>query len=1189
MGSNEGDQSGKQGPQDKGSPGDVAAAQNAGWTAAGNFAFLRAEWAALSEEATRAERIAHVDPRVSCFYARRALELAVHWMYENDTSLHPPYKMDLAAMLHEASFKNFVGPTVAAKMDIIRRQGNDAVHKPAPVPPQVALVSLRELFHSLYWFARMYTKPGRELPAAGMEFDSGVIPRPLSAEARLRRRAELKAQAEKEEREYREQTEKLKEEREKNEDLARQLAEIQVQVAAAKAANSQVPDTHDYDEAATRDTFIDLLLKEAGWDLESPGRDTEYPVTGMPTASGKGYVDYVLWGKDGKPLGLVEAKRTRRDARDGQQQAKLYADALQAQFNQRPVIFYTNGYETYLWDDSLRYPPRQVQGFLTQDEMHWHLLQRAGQLSLATTPIKTEIVNRPYQIRAIKRVGEVFEQQRQRQALLVMATGTGKTRTTVALIDQLKKAGWVRRVLFLADREALVIQAMKAFKEHLPQTPVASLLEDKAATAQVFVSTYQTMIRQIDRTDDAGRRRFGPGYFDLIVIDEAHRSVYAKYGEIFRYFDSLLLGLTATPKDDIDHNTYRLFQLEDGVPTDSYDLHEAAADRYLVLPRPVKVPLKFMQHGIRYEDLSEEEKAEWDAKEWTEDGQVPDAVDRSEMNKYLFNEDTVDKMLEILMTRGHRVAGGDRLGKTIVFAKNNEHARFIEKRYNANYPQGAGHEARVITYKETYRQSLIDDFSTPAKAPDIAISVDMLDTGIDVPEVVNLVFAKPVFSKSKFWQMIGRGTRLREKLYGPDKDNPAHNKQDFFVFDFCGNIEFFNSGLIPVEGRQGVTLGEKLLQRQLDLVRVLDRRQQPDPARDRGPESIGSEAEVRWSLAHRLHQTVTAMNPDNFLVRPHRRQVEVFSDFIRWHRVDDDADAELRERLLGLPSELTLDADESGEEAKRFDLLAYGLQLAALEGGKDFAKLRGKIQELAEDLLGKTNIPAVGEQAALLEAVAGEEWWQDVTLPMLEEMRRRLRALAKLTDPKSKRNIVYTDFEDEFGEITEAEIQGVPSGTDEQRFRQKARAYLKLHAELPAVHKLLHAEQITAEDIASLEEVFLAEKVASSDDLDELRSGGGLGLFVRELCGLDRAAAQKAFEGFVANTQLSVTQLDFLDLVVDVVAKRGVIDIGDLYEGPFLDRAPGGPDDLFTGEEIDDLRIVFTHLQRTAKPTMLAA
>ncbi|MEU3774804.1 DEAD/DEAH box helicase family protein [Streptomyces sp. NPDC032472] len=1160
-----------------------------------NFDFLKTSWPAFYQEARQAERFAHADPRASCFYSRRALELAVHWMYDNDTSsLREPYSKDLAAHLHDASFKRLVGPAVATKMDLVRRLGNAAVHRSAPVLPATALSALRELFHSLYWVARTYAVRPEVRPASALDFDTGVVPRPLSPQARLKKQAELKAEAEADARRYKKQAEELKQALAENAARAREIAELRAEIEAAKQANSQIQDTHDYDEQSTRDAFIDLLLKEAGWTVGATDCTIEHAITGMQTASGNGRVDYVLWSDDGKPLAVVEAKRTRRDPRDGQQQAKLYADALEAAYNRRPVIFFTNGYETYIWDDwnenpSSGYPPRQISGFLTKEQLLWRIQQRALRRSLSTYPTDPNIAGRPYQLRAIKRVGETYDRERMRQALLVMATGTGKTRTTVALVDQLSKAGWVKNVLFLADREALVIQAMKAFKEHLPNTPVASLLDDKNASARVFVSTYQTMMKQIDVTDSGGRRRFSSGHFDLIVIDEAHRSVYAKYGEIFNYFDSLLLGLTATPKDEIDRNTYKLFQLEDGVPTDSYGLDEAVADGYLVPPRAVKVPLKIMEHGIRYAELSEEERAEWDAKEWTEDGQVPDAIGRNDINKYVFNEDTVDKMLEVLVTEGHRVQGGDRLGKTIIFAKSNEHARFIEARYNANYPQGAGHTARVITYKETYRQSLIEDFSNAAKEPDIVISVDMLDTGIDVPEVVNLVFAKAVFSRTKFWQMIGRGTRLRPALFGPDETEPEHAKKNFRVFDFCGNIDFFNSEIAGNEGRQTVSLTERLLATQLDLLRSLDRRIQPDPARDGGADDIGTEHAVRWALAHRLNGVINGMSPDNFLVRPHRRAVEVYADFTAWYRIDDDAEAEIREKLIKLPSTYDPDADDRREDAKRFDLIAFRLQLAALEGGKEYDKLRMKIMEIADDLLGKVNIPAVSDQVDLLEALASDEWWQDATLPMLEDMRRRVRSLAGLVDDKAKRKIVYTDFEDELGEITEAELRGLPVGTDEQRFRQKARAYLLRHDDHPSVRKLRHAQQITVADLTALEEIFLSEGIASQEDLDVVREGAGLGLFVRGLCGLDPQAAQQAFAGFIGERQLTAAQIDFVKLIIDVVVRRGFLDNKDLYEGPFLDRAPGGPDDLFEDEEIDDLFIVFMNLRRTAQPSALAA
>jgi type I restriction enzyme R subunit len=368
-----------------------------------------------------------------------------------------------------------------------------------------------------------------------------------------------------------------------------------------------------------------------------------------------------------------------------------------------------------------------------------------------------------------------------------MATEAGKTRTVIALCDLMMRCNWVKRVLFLADRIALVKQSKNAFTRHLASASAVNALEhpEQIADARVLVSTYPTMLRLIDETKD-GSRPFGPGHFDLVIIDEAHRSVYQKYRAIFEYFDSFLVGLTATPKDEVDHNTYGLFELEDGVPTDAYGLEEAVRDKFLVPSRAVSVPLKFQREGINYKDLSEEEKDRWDAIEWDEDGTVPGNVEPEALNRWLFNEDTVDKVLEHLMTRGMKVADGDRLGKTIVFAKNHAHAQFISDRFDKNYPHHKGTCARVIDFQVEYAQSLIDDFSNPARAPHIAISVDMLDTGIDIPEIVNLVFFKMVRSKTKFWQMVRRGTRLRPDLFGLGRD-----KKYFYIFDYCQNLEFF--------------------------------------------------------------------------------------------------------------------------------------------------------------------------------------------------------------------------------------------------------------------------------------------------------------------------------------------------------------------------------------------------------------
>ncbi|MGH2882438.1 MAG: DEAD/DEAH box helicase family protein, partial [Solirubrobacteraceae bacterium] len=604
-------------------------------------------------------------------------------------------------------------------------------------------------------------------------------------------------------------------------------------------------------------------------------------------------VDYVLWGDDGKPLAVVEAKKTTRDARAGQQQAKLYADCLETRFGQRPLIYYTNGYEHWFWDDT-NYPPRPVQGFRKKDELQLLVQRRSSRRPLAEARINPGIVERHYQQRAIRRIAETFEQEHQRRALVVMATGAGKTRTVIALADLLMRCNWAKRILFLADRLALVTQAVNAFKRHLPDAAPVNLVTDRDTDGRVYVSTYPTMMNLIDQVGGP-QRRFGVGHFDLVIVDEAHRSIYQKYRAIFDYFDALLVGLTATPRDEIDRNTYNLFHIENSVPTDAYPLDEAIADGYLVPPRAVSVPLRFQREGIRYDDLSDDEKDQWDALDWNDDGERPDEVDPEAVNKWLFNTDTVDKVLETLMTRGEKVAGGDRLGKTIIFAKNQHHAAFIAERFYANYPERLGSFAGVITYQSEYAQNLIDNFSVKDKAPHIAISVDLLDTGIDVPEVVNLVFFKIVRSKTKFWQMLGRGTRLCPDLFGPGQD-----KTQFYIFDFCQNLEFFNQNPETSAGALAVPLSQRLFTARVALIAGLDRRL---PADSTATDQVtAAERDLRRDTADLLHTLVAGMKLDNFVVRPHRRWVQTYSARQTWNTLDDEQLTGIAQHLSGLPS-----------------------------------------------------------------------------------------------------------------------------------------------------------------------------------------------------------------------------------------------------------------------------------------------
>jgi len=1138
-----------------------------------NFSFLQAEWPMQHESAVKAEGMVNADPRAACFYARRTLELSLAWLYKHERALKLPYQDHLSALIHEPSFRATVGDAVFNKAKVIKELGNLAVHSTRKVTTTDATMAVRELFHIGYWLARTYGQ--RHRPNPSLTFSTGLMPQPPTGSAPPQSLDQLRALEAKLTASDEKLSAVLRSKAASDAALNAELQALRAQVAAAKKANAATPDTHDYTEAETRDYFIDLLLKEAGWALDT-ARNFEVPVTGMPNESvdGQGFVDYVLWGADGKPLALVEAKRTKKDPKVGQQQAKLYADCLQAQYGQRPVIFCSNGYEHWIWDDAL-YPPRPVQGFYKQAELELMVQRRESRRKLAEATVNEAIIERHYQVRAVRRIGASIERDNQRKALVVMATGAGKTRTVIALVDLLMRCNWAKRVLFLADRVALVNQAVGAFKKHLPAASPVNLVTDKHAEGRVFVSTYPTMMGLIDEAGD-GQRRFGVGHFDLIIIDEAHRSVYQKYRAIFQYFDALLVGLTATPTDEIDHNTYGLFDLETGVPTDAYPLEQAVFEKHLVAPTSVSVPLKFQREGIKYAELSDDEREQWDALEWTEDGEPPpDEVDAAAMNKWLFNTDTVDKVLAHLMTRGHRVAGGDRLGKTIVFAANNAHAEFIAERFSVNYPQYKGEFARVITYKTEYAQSLIDAFSNKEKAPHIAISVDMLDTGIDVPEVVNLVFFKIVRSRTKFWQMIGRGTRLCKDLYGP-----GQHKTGFYLFDYCQNLEYFAQNPEASQGGSAESLSSRLFKARVSLISELDK--QADDGGMKVAEAtpdyvhLGPEA-LRQATAMLLQQTVAAMNVDNFVVRPQRRSVERFAKPEAWKALSTDDQTELADRLAGLPSA----QPDDDEEAKRFDLLILRTQLSILQASPDFARLRDQVREIASALELQEAVPAIKAEITLIQAVAGEEWWTDATLGMLENARKRLRALVKLIE-KAARKVVYTDFVDELGAETHVVLPEIANGLDMAKFKEKARQFLKAHEDHLALQRLKRSQPLTPTDLAELEQM-LVQAGGTPEMITRVSAGcPSLGVFIRSLVGMDRESVNQAFNEFVRGTNATPDQLEFIDVIVSELTANGVVEAKRLYESPYLDISPQGPEALFPSAQVDRMFEILEEFKKHA-------
>lgn len=1097
------------------------------------FAYLKPEFLDLADYAGKAEQAALSDPRGACFYARLTLETALNWLYLHDPSLKRPYARELAALIAEPSLAQLMGPALITKARYVKDQGNRAAHDSGkPLTATDATHTLAELFHITYWLARTYAKSHH--PNAGQVFDAKRLERSLTISASTVAEIQKLAQKRDDERKKREEAEAaLLTSEDYRKTVDAENAALRAEILAIRQANQASVDPHDYGEAETRDRYIDLLLTEAGWPLDQP-RDREFPVTGMPNLSGEGFVDYVLWGQDGKPLALIEAKRTKFDAMKGQQQAKLYADCLEAAYGQRPIIFCSNGYTHWIWDD-LFYPPRPIAGFLKRDELELLIQRRTSRKPLVKVKVDTHIVERYYQKRAIARVGEVFEKDRGRKALLVMATGSGKTRTAIALVDQLMRANLVRRVLFLADRRALVRQARNAFAKHLPATPLANLLQRHDPTkndhksARVIVSTYPTMMGLIEEMS-AGEKLFGPGHFDLIIIDEAHRSVYRKYQAIFSYFDSLLVGLTATPREEIDRDTYSLFALEKGVPTDAYDLMDAISDGYLVPPRGISVPLKFQREGISYAQLSDEEKEEWDALEWNDDGIAPERVEASDLNKWLFNIDTVDKVLAQLMQDGIKVEGGDKLGKTIIFARSRAHARFILERFDHNYPHLAGHFARLIDYSIDYADQLIEEFSDPVSMPQIAISVDMMDTGIDVPEVVNLVLFKPVRSKTKFWQMVGRGTRLCPDLFGPDQD-----KQEFVIFDYCQNLEFFGENPNMVEPSLSAPIGERLFKARLDLVTEISGERDED-------------LELRRSVLERLRAEVAAINPDNFIVRPHRQAVEWFQKKDDWQVLSSEDVSVLTREIIGLPT--AFKDDSLG--AKQFDLLILRAQLALLKGDPAFLTAQKRICEIASALEGKQTVPLIGKQLDLILELQTDEYWTDITIAMLETVRRKLRLLVDIIEPR-ERKVIITDLADEIGFGTTIDLPDVSVGIDKGRFKLKVRRFLEDHANHITLLKLRRGEQMTPQDLNELERILIEANVADESSLASIRAEGGVGRFLRSLTGLDRAAAKEAFSVLLHENDLNADQIEFLDLILDSLSENGEIDPARFFESPFTD------------------------------------
>lgn len=1113
-----------------------------------NFDFLADLMPQVAAEAREAEALAIRSPRAACFQARAALEIAVQWLYRSDPGLRLPPDTRLSSLMRERSFRDNLPQKIFAKADSIRRGGNSAAHERRPPRASEAEHLVIELFHFLYWVGRMYGPDD----LADQRFDKSLLPRGNAADKSAAEVARLQAALEE-----RDALAALRTEREQQ--TSDELKALKAQVAALKAANAAKADPHDYHEADTRKYYIDTLLREAGWDPDATDV-REYPVVGMPNThkgwDGNGFVDYVLWDTNGAPLALVEAKRTRESVEKGAHQASLYADALEKQFGQRPVIFLTNGYEHRIWDDA-RYPRRRVDGFYTLAELQRLHHRRAHAKPIKSVDANLDIAGRPYQLEALKRIGETFDAQH-RRALLVMATGTGKTRTAIALVDILLRAGWIKRVLFLADRTALLRQAKNAFTAHLPDTTAVNLTTHKGATnAPIVLATYPTMFNRIHERAADGTKRYGPGYFDLIIVDEAHRSVYQKYGALFEYFDALMVGLTATPRDEVHHHTYKIFGIDDDVPTFAYELEQAIEDDHLVPPKGVTVPFAYLREGIKYAALSDAAKAEYEEK-LTDDetGEMPGEVAAPALNKWLFNIPTIDKAIKVLMELGIYVNGGDRLGKTIIFARNQKHAGKIAERFDKAYPEHKSKFAQVIHSKVDYADSLMDQFGDREKNPVVAISVDMMDTGVDVPECVNLVFFKPVYSRVKFNQMIGRGTRLCADLFGPGKD-----KTEFRIFDLCGNFEYFEQGLDKTAPPPANTLTARRVQARLAVVETMG--EAPEPGPDWQP--------LRTSLLDDLHAHVQSMNRDHFAVRQHIRAVERFSKRDRWEQLDNTDLGTVNGTLAHLPDGLPPER----HEAKQFDVLIYRLMVARLTNDKRFIGYRNRVMDLAHLLEEKKSVPMVNQVLALIQAVQSEELWEAITLKHLENIRKHLRDVMHFIDRK-KMPEIDTDLPELLDDnaITDANVPIVQVGFSAAQYRKKVERIIRDNLDHISIAKLRRNQPVTAKDLEAIEGMLFDEETPRAQ-FETVYGAVDLPGFIRKLVGLERAAVQAAFSKYIVEQRFTANQIRFVQQIIDYLSHNGALEPKLLYAPPFTDLDPGGVSGLFDDADVLSLvRIV---------------
>ncbi len=1102
-----------------------------------NFDFLLEYngFSSFANLANEAEKQYNRSTMFSGISARKCVEQAVKWMYSVDDDLTMPYDDSIQVLVHDKNFVHIVPGNVQKDIQIVIKVGNQAVHSATEIEKSRSLLALKALFNFMNWICFTYGDNYQT-----RKFDENLIPKYKATIILKKNQEEIDK--------YRDE---LDEKEKSIAELKKQLADLQKSIVENKTkpkSDNQV-NYETIDEKTTRKLFIDDDLKRLGWQFNGVMVQEEYPVHNMGDKKANGFVDYVLFGKDHKPLAVVEAKKTSKDPNIGKQQAKDYADCLEREFGRRPFIFYTNGFDCNFWDDT-QSAPRRVSMIFSQQDLQKLIDRRNLKEDLNEIQINREITGRDYQLAAIKAVVESAKEGF-RKFLLVMATGTGKTRTVISLTDVFARANYATNILFLTDRIQLVNQAYSNYKEHLKSMSLCNMLDAKSRqndkNARIVFSTYPTILNAID-TDktEEGERLYTPAHFDLIIIDEAHRSIFKKYRAIFEYFDAYLIGLTATPREEVERSTFDFFELENGNPTYNYTYEEAIKNEYLVDYYPVENSTTFIDKGIHFDDLTEEDRKAIED-EYKEEGQSDfEEAPPSDINKFVFNKDTVKKVLEELMENGIKTDAGDKLGKTIIFAYNKKHAQFIVDTFDEMYPYLKGGFCLRIVCDDSKVSQTIADFEKPDQNPFIAVSVDMLDTGVDIPEVVNLVFFKKVMSKIKFNQMIGRGTRLCPGLSCSDGQNGIYeDKKYFYIFDWLRNFEFFRINKNGIKGSETTSLTESIFNRRVELIKELQ-----------SAEYQTEEYEnYRKQLVDIVFNQISNLNLELTSVRLVRQYVMKYQNIDAFKNIEE-TDVE---NLCKYVSPLVY-MDESDIYAKEFDNLVYGLEVLKMQK-KSYLKQQTQIMDDANTLLKKkANIEQVKAQIPLLTRIVDNSYYPNATILNLEEMRVQIRTLIKFLVESKKKKVRYTNYIDTALKVGE----GTPvyTANNFEAYQKKVNSYINEHLDDESIFKLRNNVRFTQADYDKLNDVFTKE-LGTADQFEKICDGKPLGVFVRSIAKMDRQKVNELFADFITEFNLNIKQIEFVKVIIENIIEQGEINLERLGSGkPPFDR-PGKLFSLF--------------------------